>query len=177
MKGAVELDINRPDYISLRYESSLRLTFLAKFFINKLVMPRRLPSPTRADYQALAAYRQALRRFLHFSTEAARAAGYTQQQYQVLLAVKAGSGHAGLTVGELAETMHLRHHSAVGLVDRLTRRGLLLRKIDQEDRRRVHVRLTARGKLVVGRLAIVHRDELRRLRSPLVRSLQKLGVG
>jgi DNA-binding MarR family transcriptional regulator len=140
-------------------------------------MPRRLCLPTRADYQALAVYRHALRGFLHFSTEAARAAGYTQQQYQVLLALKAAPPPGGLTVGELAETMHLRHHSAVGLVDRLTRRGLLRRKIDPQDRRRVRVRLTARGKRVVERLAIVHRDELRRLRSPLVRSLQKLGAG
>ena len=140
-------------------------------------MPRRLSTPTRADYQALAAYRHALRRFLHFSTEAARAAGHTQQQYQVLLAVKAGTDLTGLTIGELAETMHLRHHSAVGLVDRLTKRGLLRRKIDQKDRRRVHVRLTARGERVLSGLAIVHRDELRRLREPLVQSLQKLGAG
>lgn len=140
-------------------------------------MPRRLRQPARADYQALATYRHALRHFLHFSTEAARAAGYTQQQYQVLLAIKAAPTAHGLIIGELAGTMHLRHHSAVGLVDRLTRHGLLRRKIDQEDRRRVRVRLTARGEKVLVRLAIVHLDQLRRLGPQLVQSLQKLGAG
>jgi len=136
-----------------------------------------MPRPQRADYLALATYRHALRRFLHFSTEAARGEGYTQQQYQVLLAIKAAPTSAGLTVGELAETMHLRHHSAVGLVDRLTRRGLLRRKKDAEDRRRVRVSLTARGEKVLSRLAVIHLEELRQLGPQLVRSLRKLGAG
>jgi DNA-binding MarR family transcriptional regulator len=140
-------------------------------------MSRSSPRPARADYLALAAYRHALRRFLHFSTEAARAAGHTQQQYQVLLAVKAAPAPDGLTIGELADTMHLRHHSTVGLVDRLTQRGLLRRKTDAADRRRVRVSLTARGEKVLGHLAAVHLDELRRLGPQLVRSLQKLGAG
>jgi len=130
-----------------------------------------------ADYRALAAYRRALRRFLHFSTEAARAAGLSQQQYQVLLALKAAPGRALLSVGELAEIMQVRHHSAVGLVDRLARRGLARRVRDTADRRRVRVRLTASGEKVLGRLAASHRDELRRLGPQLIRSLQSLGVG
>jgi DNA-binding MarR family transcriptional regulator len=140
-------------------------------------MPRRSLRPVAADYQALATYRHALRRFLHFSTEAARAEGYTQQQYQVLLAVKAAPASPGLTIGELAETMHLRHHSAVGLVDRLTKRGLLRRKTEVNDRRRVRVSLTARGEKVLGRLAAIHLEELRQLGPQLVHSLQKLGAG
>ena len=136
-----------------------------------------MPRPLPADYYALATYRHALRRFLHFSTEAARAAGYTQQQYQVLLAVKAAPTANGLTVGELAATMHLRHHSTVGLVDRLNRKGLLRRKTDGEDRRRVRVSLTARGEKVLRRLAVIHLEELRQLGPQLVRSLKKLGAG
>jgi len=144
-------------------------------------MPRRRPSPpaglSAADYRALASYRQALRRFLHFSSEAARAEGLTQQQYQVLLALKAAPVRAGLTIGELAETMRVRHHSAVGLVDRLARRNLLRRVADAADRRRVRVRLTAAGEKTLGRLAASHRNELRRLGPQLIRSLQSLGVG
>ncbi len=130
-----------------------------------------------ANYQALAAYREALRRFLHFSAEAARQAGLSPQQYQVLLAVKAAPGPERLTIGELAAIMHLRHHSAVGLVDRLVQRGLMGRVKDVADRRRVRVRLSARGERVVGRLAAVHRDELRQLGPQLVRALQSLGAG
>ncbi len=127
-----------------------------------------------ANYRALAAYRQALRRFLHFSTEAARGAGMTQQQYQMLLAIKASPNPALLTIGQIAELMLVRHHSAVGLVDRLVRRNWLRRVADKTDARRVHVKLTAMGEKVLARLAAVHRDELRRLGPELVHSLQLL---
>ncbi len=142
--------------------------------MTKHLRPRPL---SQANYQALAAYRAALRRFLHFSTEAARSAHITQQQYQVLLAVKAASPGTLLSIGELAGIMHVRHHSAVGLVDRLVHRGLLRRTRDAGDRRRVRVGLTSRGKTVLSRLAASHRDELRQLGPQLVRSLQALGVG
>jgi DNA-binding MarR family transcriptional regulator len=130
----------------------------------------------RADYLALAAYRYALRRFLHFSTEAARAAGISPPQYQVLLAVKAAPRRDFLTIGELAETMQVRHHSAVGLVDRMVRGGWLRRMADSQDRRRVLVRLTPRGDRLLHQLAAVHRDELRRLGPELIRALQGLGI-
>ncbi len=142
--------------------------------------PRRSPDPaplTRAEYQALAAYRHTLRRFLHFSTEVVRQGGLTQQQYQVLLAVKAAPGPRLFTIGELAATMQLRHHSTVGLVDRLARRKWLRRVKDPEDGRRVRVALTALGENVLRRLAAIHYRELRHLGPELVRALQSLGIG
>ncbi len=129
------------------------------------------------EFAALAAYRQALRHFIHFSTEAAGEVGLSQQQYQVLLAVKATPEGRLLTIGDLAETMLIRHHSAVGLVDRLTRRGWLRRVADPTDARRVRIRLTSAGNRVLGRLAAVHYNELRRLGPQLVQALQSLGVG
>jgi len=140
-------------------------------------MPRRQLSAaplTPANFRALATYRYALRRFLHFSTEAARAAGLTQQQYQVLLAIKAAPRNKFLTIGEVAEQMQLRHHSAVGLVDRLVHRGWLRRVADTADGRRVQVRLTVSGEKVLIKLAAAHRDELRRLSPEFIRSLQSL---
>ncbi|HTB62717.1 MAG TPA: MarR family transcriptional regulator [Opitutales bacterium] len=128
------------------------------------------------DYASLAAYRHALRQFLHFSTEAARTAGLSQQQYQVLLAIKSSPNDDLLTIGQLAESMLLRHNSTVGLVDRLVRRRLLRRVADGDDGRRVRIRLTAGGEKLLSRLAAIHRDELRRLGPQLVRSLQALGV-
>ena len=41
-----------------------------------------------SDYQALAEFRYQMRRYLHASEEAARAAGIEPQQHQILLAVK-----------------------------------------------------------------------------------------
>lgn len=116
---------------------------------------------TKEHYELLAALRHALRRFLHFSQAAAAAAGLTPQQHQALLAIKGFPGRDRASVGELAERLHLRHHSAVGLVDRLARRQLVRRVPSKLDRRRVDVRLTARGERLIRRLSAVHLAELR----------------
>lgn len=143
-------------------------------------MPPRASAPaplSRAEFTALAAYRHTLRRFLHFSTEVVREGGLTQQQYQVLLAVKATPPPALLSIGDLAATMRLRHHSTVGLVDRLARRKWLRRVKDQADARRVRVQLTPLGDKVLKQLAAVHYRELRELGPQLIRALQSLGIG
>jgi DNA-binding MarR family transcriptional regulator len=124
-------------------------------------MPRR--HIAKSHYEALAALRYALRRFLSFSQQAARGAGLTPQQHQALLAVKGFPGRDFVSVGELAERLQLRHHSAVGHIDRLAERNLLRRTPSRVDRRRVEVRLTARGEKVVERLSAVHLRELRQL--------------
>jgi DNA-binding MarR family transcriptional regulator len=129
----------------------------------------------RPDYQALAAFRYALRRFLGFSAAAARKSGLSSPQHQALLAIKGFPAGGVISVGELAERLLLRHHSVVGLVDRLVRRGLVRRTPDPADRRRVHVRLTPRGEALLERLSAAHRDELRRLGPEMRRLLQKLG--
>jgi hypothetical protein len=56
---------------------------------------------------------------------------------------------ARTTVSELARQLLIRHHSAVGLVDRLVDQGLLLRKASREDRRKVELRLTGKGRRVL----------------------------
>ena len=121
-------------------------------------LPRRI---TKSDYETLAALRHALRRFLAFSQAAARDAGLTPQQHQALLAIKGFPGRDYTSVSELAERLQLKHHSAVGLVDRLVRRQLLRRAPSREDRRRVELRLTARGEALIERLSAVHLAELR----------------
>ena len=68
------------------------------------------PELSKADYEALAAFRYALRRFLAFSDAAIREKGVTPQQHQALLAIKA-SRDESLTIGALAEALLLQHHS------------------------------------------------------------------
>ena len=135
-------------------------------------MPReKVPSPalTSADYQALAEFRFRIRRFLHFSEQAARAEGLEPQQHQLMLAIRACDEAAGPTVGKLAEQLLVRHHSVVGLIDRLAERGLVERVRAGEDRRQVRVRLTPEGEAALSRLAGTHREELRRT-GPLLKA-------
>lgn len=127
------------------------------------------------DYRLLAAFRYTLSRFLRFSSGAARRAGLSPRQHQALLAIKGFPGRDYLTVGELAERLQLRHHSAVGLVDRLGRRGLVRRDRAAEDHRRVHVRVTVRGEKILAGLSSAHREELRRLGPELRSLLDQLG--
>jgi DNA-binding MarR family transcriptional regulator len=129
---------------------------------------------TDAEYQALAAFRHALRRFLEFSTAAARAAGLPPQQHQALLAIKGFPGGGAMGVGELAVQLCVRPHSAVGFVDRLARRRLVRRVPAKDDHRRVQVQLTARGEALLDRLSAAHRDELRRVGPELRRALEKI---
>src|SRR5438067_7925486 len=68
------------------------------------------------DYKALGDFRRALREFLAFSDDAAREHGLTSQQHQALLAIRSHTGPEPMSVGELAQCLMIRNHSAVGLV-------------------------------------------------------------
>lgn len=125
------------------------------------------------DYRTLAAFRLALRRFVHFSETEAEAAGLSPQQHQALLAIRAAP-RATMLVGELADTLLIRPHSASGLVDRLERLGLLGRISPGGDRRQVSVVLKPEGEKVLASLSSSHRTELRRIRPLLEELVTKL---
>lgn len=115
------------------------------------------------DYRRLLAFRTELRRFLQWSEEQAIADGITPAQHQLLLAVRGHAEPRDPTIGDVADALLLRHHSAVGLVDRTVDAGLLRRIRDADDHRRVRLRLTARGARILARLSRRHLEELRRL--------------
>lgn len=137
-------------------------------------MPRRAPLLAKSHYELLSALRHALRRFQHFSQDAAREAGLTPQQHQALLAIKGFPGRDYASVGEIAERLHLRHHSVVGLVDRLARRQLVRRVASTMDRRKLEIRLTARGERLIATLSAAHLRELRELSPELRRLLESI---
>jgi DNA-binding MarR family transcriptional regulator len=128
----------------------------------------------KAQYESLASFRYVLRQFLHFSELAAQEAGVTPQQHQALLAIKGFPGRDCVTIGELAERLQLRHHSAVGLVDRLVVEKLVVRVPSIEDRRRVFVQLTNRGETMLDKLSSAHSTELRRVGSEMNLLLKRL---
>jgi DNA-binding MarR family transcriptional regulator len=80
-------------------------------------------------------------------------------------------------VGEVAEQLFIRHHSAVGLADRLEERGFIERAKSDEDRRQVRLRLTERGEQVLEHLSRSHHAELRKLAPELVGALSGLLEG
>jgi len=89
----------------------------------------------RSDYEALAEFRYQIRRFLHFSENAARAAGLEPQHHQLMLALRAVAGRRGARIVDLAERLQIQHHSAVELITRLEEKGLVRRTRSVEDRR------------------------------------------
>lgn len=131
---------------------------------------------TKAQYETLAAFRYALRQFLHFSEDAALAAGITPQHHQALLAIKGFPGRERITMGELAERLQLRPHSAVGLVNRLVVEGYVARVPSADDRRQVFVELSERGEQVLERLSTVHSAQLQQIGPELNRLLQRLAL-
>jgi DNA-binding MarR family transcriptional regulator len=133
-----------------------------------------VPRPRPPDYQTLAEFRCQIRRFLAFSEQAARARGLDAQQHQLLLALKGLPAGTPPTIGALAERLLIRHHSAVGLVDRLDDKGLVARGTDAADRRRVRVRITRRGEAVLRQLTAVHEEELSSAGPLLLRTLRTL---
>jgi DNA-binding MarR family transcriptional regulator len=115
------------------------------------------------DYVRLAAFRYALRSFLHFSESAAASLGLTGQQYQAMLFVRSRGDGPPVSIADLANELLIKHNSAVGLADRLVAQGLMVRERAPQDRRTVQLRLTAKGERILGRLARVHRAKLRRI--------------
>lgn len=128
-----------------------------------MAKPGKTSTPTTlspADYEALAAFRHAVRRYLAFAEGGARSVGLTSQQHQALLAIKAQTLSRPMSVGDLAAQLLIKHHSAVELVGRLEKAGFAQRTADVEDRRRMHVSLTPAGEQV---LAALSRNNLQEL--------------
>ena len=130
---------------------------------------------SKTQYETLAAFRYALRQFLHFSEEVALGAGITPQQHQALLAIKGFPKRDSITVSELAERLQLRHHSAVGLIDRLVEEKLVLRMPSKKDRRQVLTRLTPRGEKMLEKLSFAHSKQLKQMSPELKLLLSRLG--
>lgn len=132
---------------------------------------RTVPTPRaklrKADYEALAAFRSTLRRFLHFTEEGARAAGLTPQQHQLLLAIKGTPKRDWALVNELAQALQVSHHAAVGLVNRCATGGWVRRETDPDDRRQVRVLLTPEGETILEKLSERNRTELHQLQQAL----------
>jgi DNA-binding MarR family transcriptional regulator len=123
----------------------------------------------QSDFEHLLELRTGLRRFIRWSDEQAQAAGLTPAKHQLLLAIKGHPDPAGPTIGEVADYLVLRHHSAVGLIDRAVKDGLVKRNRDH-TKGVVRVTLTRAGKDKLDALAEAHLEEIAHL-APTMRTL------
>lgn len=130
---------------------------------------------SKADIESLAQFRYALRQFLRFSERAARQAGVSPQQHQLLMTIKGMHGRPWANVAEIAERLQVSHHAAVALVTRAQNLKLVKRTQGKEDRRTVQVSLTPKGEDLISQLAELHHHELGRLSQILLRQLQSIG--
>lgn len=121
---------------------------------------RSRPRFSDQDYRDILAFRDRLRRFLAWSEAQCQAAGITASQHQLLLAVRGHPGPDQPTVGDIAEHLQLRHHSAVGLIDRAETAGLVRRTPDADDRRIVRILLEPAGADALEELTALHITEL-----------------
>jgi DNA-binding MarR family transcriptional regulator len=90
-------------------------------------------------------------------------AGLTPAQFNVLRILR-GAGAAGATCYEVGDRMITRDPDVTRLVDRLEKRGLVVRARDTRDRRVVLLRITADGlRMLAGlddRIVEAHRVQL-----------------
>ncbi|MEA2202822.1 MAG: hypothetical protein QOI89_3527, partial [Solirubrobacteraceae bacterium] len=116
------------------------------------------------EYTKLLAFRTGLRQFLRWSEDQAATVGLTPAQHQLLLAIRGHPDSRGPSVGELADYLCTRHHSAVQLIDRTEQLGLIARhRSDSDDRRVVRLTLTKTGQDKLTLLSTTHVEELRQL--------------
>ncbi|MGO9824169.1 MAG: MarR family winged helix-turn-helix transcriptional regulator [Terriglobales bacterium] len=77
-------------------------------------------------------------------------------------------------IGELAERLQVRHHSAVELVNRLSAGGFIRRHRGGQDGREVLLSLTPKGEKVLRDLSLHHRAELRMRGPALIAALRRV---
>ena len=126
-------------------------------------MSKNEQSASKLRLEALSEFRFRLRSFLRFSEDAARDAGITVLQYQVLLHTQGFPGREWASVGEIAERLQAQPHGVVALVSRCEEAGLVRRKPSTVDRRLVEVHLLPKGRRMLAQLAQQHALELSHL--------------
>jgi DNA-binding MarR family transcriptional regulator len=124
------------------------------------------------DYQRLLAFRSELREFLRWSEHTADNAGLTPSLHQLLLVIRGRPATPGPTIGQAAEALHIRHHSAVELAQRAETAGLICRARDTVDHRRVHLELTDHGRQQLETLTRAHLPRIKALAGTLDQVLQ-----
>ncbi len=119
------------------------------------------------SHERILLWRSSVQSFLHGSKTILKHHGVNTRAYHAMLEIWASPGGKGLSVGNVAELIHVAHNSAVGVVDQLCRKGLAVRKRDAQDRRVVYVQLTDEGRMALAALVDDHLRELNKVSDDL----------
>jgi DNA-binding MarR family transcriptional regulator len=128
------------------------------------------------DYQRLLTFRSELREFLRWSEQTAHSAGLTPSLHQLLLVIRGHPTTPGPTIGQAAQALDIRHHSAVELAQRAETSGLISRERDQIDQRRMHLELTDHGRQQLETLTRKHLPRIQALGAILDATVRGPGV-
>jgi len=116
-------------------------------------------------------WRASIQNFLYGSKAILKQHGVSSRAYHAMLEIWAAPEGKGLSIGPLADLIHLAHNSAVGVADQLCKKGLAVRKHEARDKRVVHVQLTDHGRMVLAALVDDHLRELNKISADLRRVL------
>jgi MarR family transcriptional regulator, organic hydroperoxide resistance regulator len=118
-----------------------------KLFMKNPSMPRKITLDITIS-EIMQSLRRIFKAIHNYSSDVSDKFGITGPQLWTLNTI---SKNEGLPLGELSEKMYLRPSTITGLVDRLEKRGYVVRDRDQKDRRVVKILLTPKGKALVKR--------------------------
>lgn len=108
------------------------------------------------------AYQQVAHDFFAFGTQMRRVReqlaallGLTGSAYAAVIAIAHWQKKSGVTVNQLAEHLHISNISVTIEVKKLVAVGIVRKRSDKKDRRRVLLTLTAKGRAMLGGIAPV----------------------
>jgi DNA-binding MarR family transcriptional regulator len=107
-------------------------------------------------YEQLAEFRYKIRKHIRVSESAARRAGITPKQYQLMLAIKGYPGRDFATPTELAEQLQITRHACVELIQRCESTGLVSKLENKRDARSVVVSISSRGLKILNKITALH---------------------
>lgn len=126
------------------------------------------------EYEAMASFRYAMRKFLRFSKDYLAHSRLTPEQYEALLALRGLGQEEGVSVGQLSERLQVKPHTAVALTNKLVARKLITKERTPRDRREARVRLTRAGLELLEQVAATHREVIRKSAPEMLASLNRL---
>ncbi len=120
---------------------------------------------TDRHFAGLLAVRSDLAEFNSGGERSAQQLGLSHVQHHVLLSVRGHPLPVGPRVADVAQALRIASPSAVELIARLVRAGLVQRQPDPQDRRATRLALSELGDRAVHQLSQDHLPRLRELTS------------